>query len=385
MLLLRIWFRKVWSLPVFSRVPRGRLVVLYRPQLTANRFRPVTTQSFTPREFCPARWLPGPHFQTLGARFLRSGHGPRLYRERVELPDGDFVDLDFAFDPVRPGRFGGVPVVLLVHGLEGNARSKYALETYRALRAHGMAPIGLNFRSCSGELNRLARMYHSGDTADIQFILHLLSDRFPDRARGAIGFSLGGNALLQLLGSSDSAASFGLSAAAVISVPYDLSAGADHLERPGGRLYAAYLLRKLQRKVRAKRRIMPAHIDVRRALAATTFREFDDAVTAPLHGFDGAEDYYRRSSSTRAISGIRIPTLLLHSMDDPFLPSRCIPVEAAKNNPFVTTAFTTVGGHVGFVARSWPWRPRFWAEQEVARFLAAALCDGAPVGADGAG
>ena len=129
---------------------------------------------------------------------------------------------------------------------------------------------------------------------------------------------------------------------------------------------------------------MPAHIDVRRALAATTFREFDDAVTAPLHGFDGAEDYYRRSSSTRAISGIRIPTLLLHSMDDPFLPSRCIPVEAAKNNPFVTTAFTKVGGHVGFVARSWPWRPRFWAEQEVARFLAAALCDGAPVGADGA-
>ena len=373
------------DLHVFSRAPRRLLVVLYHPRLPANRFRPVTTKSFTPREFRPARWLPGPHLQTLGARFLRPSNGPRLYRERVELPDGDFVDLDFAFDPVRPGRFGEVPVVLLVHGLEGNARSKYALETYRALRAQGMAPIGLNFRSCSGELNRLARMYHSGDTADIQFILQLLSDRFPDRARGAIGFSLGGNALLQLLGSSDGAASFGLSAAAVISVPYDLSAGADHLVRPGSKLYAAYLIRKLQRKVRAKRQIMPAYIDMRRALAATTFREFDDAVTAPLHGFDGAEDYYRRSSSKQAISGIRIPTLLVHSMDDPFLPSRCVPVEAAKSNPFVTPVFTKAGGHVGFVARSWPWRPRFWAEQEVARFLGLALCDGAPVGADGAG
>ena len=333
----------------------------------------MITQPFTPQEFRPARWLPGPHLQTLGARFLRNGSGPRLHRERVELPDGDFVDLDFAFDPKRPELPGDAPIVLLLHGLEGNASSRYALQAYRELRTQGIAPVGLNFRSCSGELNRLARMYHSGDTVDIEFILRLLSHKYPDRNRGALGFSLGGNALLQLLGRTGRAGSEGLSAAAVISVPYDLSAGADHLLSSGGKIYSAYLLRKLQRKVRAKRSMMPPSVDVPRALKATTFRDFDDAVTAPLHGFDGAEDYYRRSSSKQAISAIRIPTLLLHSADDPFQPRECIPHAAAAQNPFVVAAFTKGGGHVGFVARSRPWRPLFWAEKEVARFLATML------------
>ena len=300
----------------------------------------------------------------------------RLHRERIELPDGDFVDLDFAFDPQRPELIGDSPIILLLHGLEGNARSKYAIEAYRALRERGLAGVGLNFRSCSGELNRLARTYHSGDTGDIHYILQLMADRYPDRQRGVLGFSLGGNALLQWLGEMREAASEYLAAAAVISVPYDLSAGADYLVRPGGKVYTAYLLRKLRRKVYAKRHMMPPQVDVPRAVAATTFRDFDDAATAPLHGFAGAEDYYRRSSSRQAISAIGIPTLLVHSADDPFQPSECIPVKEASENPNVVTVFTAVGGHVGFVAQSWPWRPVFWAEQEVARFLGTMLQGG---------
>ena len=330
------------------------------------------TVSFVASPFRPARWLPGPHFQTLGARFLRPASGVALYRERVELPDGDFVDLDFSFDG-RPGGTDRRPVVLLLHGLEGSARSRYALETYRALHARGIAGVGLNFRSCSGELNRLPRLYHSGDTGDLQFVLQLLADRFGDRPRGAVGFSLGGNAMLKFLGDAGEEAASQVQAAAAVSVPYDLSAGADYLVRPSGWVYTAFLLRKLQRKVRAKRASMPPAVDVERALAAKTFREFDDAATAPLHDFRGAADYYRRASSAFVIDKIRVPTLLLHAADDPFQPRECLPVSAARANPHIVSAFTETGGHVGFVGRSTPAAPLFWAEREVARFLAEML------------
>lgn len=326
---------------------------------------------FTPSPFQPARWLPGPHLQTIGARLLRRGRGVAFWRERVELGDGDFVDLDFTESPEsgHQAENGRRPLVVLLHGLEGSARSKYALETYRALTRLGIAAVGLNFRSCSGELNRLARLYHSGDTGDIAHVLRLLAGRFPHRRKGAIGFSLGGNALLKFLGERGDAAREDLHAAAAISVPYDLSAGADYLVRPGGRMYTWFLLRKLRRKIRAKRHRMPPEVDTDRALAARTFREFDDAATAPLHLFEGAEDYYRQSSSRRFLANIRIPTLLVQSEDDPFLPAECLPRTAIRENPNLLGVVTPTGGHVGFVARSYPWRPIFWGEGEVARFM----------------
>ncbi len=332
----------------------------------------MSLSNFAQSTFKPARWLPGPHLQTAGARFLRPGGNMPLWRERIELPDGDFVDLDFVTDPkTLPGN--GRPLVLLLHGLEGSAQSKYALEAYRALNRQGIASVGLNFRSCSGELNRLPRLYHSGETADIEYILRLLAERFPDQRRGVIGFSLGGNALLKFLGESGDHARRYVEAAAAISVPYDLSAGADYLDRPSGRIYMWFLLRKLQRKVRAKLQVMPPEVDTSRALSATTFREFDDAATAPLHKFEGAEDYYRRSSSAQYVTRIRIPTLLLQSTDDPFQPGRCVPVEAFRDNEHILSAVMENGGHVGFVARSLPWKPVFWAEREMARFMQAML------------
>lgn len=320
--------------------------------------------------FRPAWWLAGAHAQTLGARLLRSGRGVRLRRERLELPDGDFLDLDWveAAAGVRARRSG--PLVLVLHGLEGSSQSKYALEMYRALLPRGLDAVGMNFRSCSGEPNRLPRLYHSGDTGDVSHVLTVLGARYPERPLGAVGFSLGGNVLLKFLGERGDGAP--LRAAVAISVPFDLAAGAAYLEHGFSRVYRRYLIRRLMRKVRAKRHLVCDLVDVERALAARTFREFDEVTTAVLHGFAGAEDYYRRSSSAQFVHAIRVATLIVHAVDDPFLPGRAIPRDAVARNPHVTACLTGGGGHVGFVAGS-PWAPIFWGEREGARFLAARL------------
>ena len=178
--------------------------------------------------------------------------------------------------------------------------------------------------------------------------------------------------LLKLLGERGGGPSLPIDAAVAISVPYDLAAGAAALERGLGPLYAGFFLRKLKRKVRAKATILEGACDVPRALAARTLRDFDDAATAPLHGFDGALDYYRRSSSNQFLRQVAVPTLLIHSVDDPFLPSHAIPLKAIRDNPALDASVLPRGGHVGFVEGP-PWAPRYWAEAEAARFLATQL------------
>jgi predicted alpha/beta-fold hydrolase len=257
----------------------------------------------------------------------------------------------------------------LLHGLEGSAQSKYILETSRRLASYGLRAVGLNFRSCSGELNRLPRLYHSGETDDLAFTLEWLASRYPSAAFGVVGFSLGGNVLLKYLGERGSALPKQLVMAAAISVPFDLGRGAAHLKRLGGRAYVSYLLGKLQRKVVAKKAMLVDKIDFHRAVSAKDFWEFDDAATAPLHGFLSADDYYQRSSSAGYLDAIRIPTLLIHAENDPFLPRECLPKSAAQRNAHLNAHFTPSGGHVGFVSGPMPWRPIFWAEREAARFM----------------
>lgn len=327
----------------------------------------VKTNTFEPAIFEPASWLPGPHLQTLGARFLRPSGGVPLHRERVELDDGDFIDLDFAYGSERSEEG---PMVLLLHGLEGSAKSKYALQTYRYLDDMGIASVGMNARSCSGELNRLARMYHSGETGDLDFILRMLNERFGGRVRGIVGFSLGGNALLKYLGESGDSISKLVDGAVAVSVPYDLSQGADYLDRPSARIYRGYLLGKLRKKVWAKRELMPSFVDAKIASTAENFRIFDDAVTSRLHGFSDADDYYRQSSCKQFLGGIRVPTLLIQAADDPFQPHTTMPHREVEENPFLVAAFSKAGGHVGFVGKSTPWQPLFWAEREAGRFMA---------------
>jgi predicted alpha/beta-fold hydrolase len=321
--------------------------------------------------FRSAWWLPGPHAQTLGARLLRPGGGVTIRRERLELDDGDFLDLDWveAAAGWRPGEDSAL--VLVLHGLEGSSGSDYALEMHRALAREGLASVGLNFRSCSGEPNRLPRFYHSGETGDVGLVLNDLARRFPGRPLGGVGFSLGGNVLLKYLGEHGSRP-VPITAAAAISVPFDLAAGLAKLESGFSRVYQHYLLRQLRRKVELKAETLQGHVDVAALARARSLRQFDDLGTAPLHGFSDGNDYYARSSSKGFLDGIRIPTLLVHAVDDPFLPAEAVPHGQVEANPHLEAEFTSSGGHVGFVG-GYPWAPVFWAERTAARFLAGRL------------
>ena len=276
--------------------------------------------------------------------------------------------MDFADEGME-----GAPIVLLLHGLEGSALKPYALLSYQALRRSGLAAVGMNFRSCGGEPNRLARSYHSGETADPLWVLRQLRTRWPGRHFGALGFSLGGNVLMKLLGEAAEAGGELVEAAAVVSVPFDLGESADALERdPMARAYARHFLCSMVGKTHAKTKLLAPLVRLDEVRRARTLREFDDRATAPLHGFNGAAHYYASCSSAATLADVRVPTLILHSRDDPFLPKEALPERAFASNPALLPEISDHGGHVGFVEGP-PWAPRFWAEEEAARFLAAAL------------
>lgn len=331
----------------------------------------------------PVRWLPGPHAQTIVGRLLRgAAPTPSVRRERVETPDGDFLDLDLfggrwpeAGDPPSDA---DLPVAILLHGLEGSARSGYIRETARRLSERGVGSIGLNFRSRSGEPNRTRRFYHSGETGDLAFVVEWTASRRPRAPIGLVGFSLGGNVLLKYLGERGDGVDSRLTAAVAASVPFDLTASARVFDSGAGRIYGSFFLRSLKATLRRKAELFPDAYDLRRAEAARTLREFDEAVTAPVHGFRDAADYYRRSSSARFLGDIRLPTLLIQAWDDPFVPRASVPAAAIRENPALRTRFSERGGHLGFVGRRSAWVPALWAERTAADFLAAALARAHP-------
>jgi predicted alpha/beta-fold hydrolase len=328
---------------------------------------------FRPRPFQPAPWAPGPHAQTLLARALRTGEGLRYERERLSTPDGDFIDVDWGPDPGPHA-----PLVLVLHGLEGSTERGYVRNVCLELVRVGHRPVAMNFRGCSGEPNVQPHSYHSGATDDPLWLLELLRARHPDRPLGAVGFSLGGNVLLKLLGERSDGGRGLLDAAVAVSVPYDLAAGCALLERTTmGRTYAGYFLRSLQSKVRAKETVLSDVVRLRDVYAARSLRAFDECVTAPLNGFRDASHYYELSSSARYLASVRVPTLLLHASDDPFLPPASIPEKVARSNPVLHLVLQPRGGHVGFLFGT-PWRPRFWADEEAARFLSMHLAAAPP-------
>jgi predicted alpha/beta-fold hydrolase len=287
----------------------------------------------------------------------------RLRRERLELPDGDFLDLDW----LKGGDPHG-PLVVVLHGLEGSSGSQYARGLLAAIAQRGWRAVVMHFRGCSGEPNRLARSYHSGETGDLAHVLAELRARAPRAPLGVVGYSLGGNVLLKWLGES---AATTVSAAVAVSVPFDLACAAERLERGLSRLYQRELVRRLQGSVRRKRARFALPLAVELA-TLRTFRAFDEHVTAPLHGFRGADHYYAVASSRQYLRGIRVPTLLLHAADDPFMTAQAVP-RAEELSATTTLELSAHGGHVGFVGGAWPWRASYWLERRIPAFLQAHL------------
>ena len=309
--------------------------------------------------FKPAWWCRGPHLQTLWPALFRRRSRLPLVRERLELPDGDFIDLDWS-------GHGAGPIVILLHGLEGGRRSHYARSMLHVLPGHGLRAVLMHFRGCSGEPNRLARAYHSGDTGDLDFLVATLKRREPQTPLLAVGYSLGGNVLLKWLG--ERGAEAGLCGAMAISVPLLLYDATHHMNRGFARFYQWWLVRQLKRSYVRKSRLHAGPLPVHQLSRLRSFYDFDDRITAPLHGYTGAMQYYTLASSRQYLIHIRIPSLIVQAADDPFMPESVIP-PLRELSPSITLEVHRHGGHVGFVSGSCPWRPRYWLEQRIPEWL----------------
>ena len=321
--------------------------------------------------YTPAWWVPGAHLQTLWGRLFRRPPVVATRAERWPTLDDDEIEVH-RLDAAAGSDPRTTPRLLLLHGLEGTIRSNYLRGTLAQARARGWSADVLIFRGCGAEMNRQRRMYHSGETSDLDLVVQRLTHEHPGQPLVLAGFSLGGNVLLKWLGEQGADLPVQVRAAAAVSVPFDLERGARQIENGFSRLYTWHFLRSLKVKARAKLTRFPGLFDLSTLEHAQTLYAFDDAVTAPVHGFRDAHDYYSRSSSLRYLSAVRIPTLLLSASDDPFLPvdiSNCVAI-LARENSFLEAELWPRGGHVGFVSGWFPFDQHYYAEERVVEFLA---------------
>ena len=301
----------------------------------------------TAREFAAPWWLRNPHLQTIyGSRAARA---PRIAwrRERWDTPDGDFVDVDFVDGPASS------PWVHLYHGLEGSSDSPYARALMGHVRSRGWRGSVFHFRGCSGEPNRLPRAYHSGDSLEIDWSLREIRRRAGYTPVFAVGISLGGNALAKWLGECGDLALGVVDRAAVVSAPLDLMAAGDALGRGFALNYARHFLDTLKASTFAKLERHPGLVDAAAVRGSRTLREFDNVVTAPLHGFRDTDDYWTRASAKPLLTAVRVPTLVINARDDPFLPESALPTEREVSSA-VKLELPARGGHVGFVSGPFP-------------------------------
>lgn len=320
-----------------------------------------------PPTFRPHALLRNSHLQTLWPALLRAVPAVEIRRERLELPDGDFVDLGWSGASTP-----GAPLAVLVHGLTGDFNSKYLRGTAKKLVGLGWRTVMLQLRGAGAESNRLNKSYHQGDTADLRYLLSLLRAREPNTFLALVGWSLGGNITLKAMGEEADAAP--VNCAVASSVPFRLRPCVDVLRQGFARNYQNKMLNALKDQMWRKHAKIPAppQINLERADAAQDFLEWDDAYTAPLNGFADAEDYYARSECAPFIPRIRRPTLIVHSADDPFMDATITPGPDALA-PQVTLELTERGGHVGFVASGRYGQPLYWLEQRIADFLQSEL------------
>ncbi len=286
--------------------------------------------------------------------------------ERLDTPDGDFLELHHL-----PGRVGA-PLLVLLHGLEGSLRSHYIHGLLDEASHRGWHAVVLIFRSCGDAMNSARRFYHSGETTDLASTIDHLIITNPGVDLILAGVSLGGNVLLKYLGEHENDVPSQVRAAAAVSVPYDLGKAANHIDKGFAKVYQRSFIKSLQSKAIAKLEQYPDLVPREDITSIRTMRDFDNKITAPLHGFEDADDYYAKSSAIKWLHGIRVDTLLLSAVDDPFLPSQVLDDvrETARHNPSLHMEFTPNGGHAGFVGGTSPFRPEYYMEKRVGDFLA---------------
>ncbi len=319
--------------------------------------------------FKPAWWLTNTHAQTLCSKLVRRVKAPIDSTERFELPDGDFIDLAWAVNGIS----ADAPLVVFLHGLAGNVDSTYVGGQFHAFNQNGWRAVLMHFRGTSRDANRLPRLYHPGDTGDLDSLLHALGEREPHTKKALVGFSLGGNAMLKWLGEHRSQ-SF-VQAAVAVSVPFQLRLVADRMNHGFSRVYQAYLLKRLRklfiRKLAAHGKALPFTATELESLRC--FWTFDENITAPVHGFPNVHAYYREASSRQYLTQITTPTLAIHALDDPFMPPDILP-RADELSEYVTLEVSRHGGHVGFISGRVPGMPVYWLDQRIPEFLKDKLC-----------
>jgi uncharacterized protein len=310
-------------------------------------------------------WLPGGHLQTVWASLYSPKASVTYRRERWDTtphgqPDGDFIDVD-----IVDGQ-SDKPVLVHFHGLEGSSQSQYALGFMARCQQLGWTGLVAQFRGCSGEMNRLPRAYHSGDATEIDWIVRRVAATYNKRIF-AVGVSLGGNALLKWLGERNSEAASLVQAAAAVSAPVDLMAAGEALGRGFSLNYARHFLSTMQKKAARMHANHPGAFDLAAMQAARNLREYDNIVTAPLHGYRDTDDYWTRASSKPGLADVAVPALVLNAKNDPFLPASALPLKAAVS-PQVTLHFPEEGGHVGWPASAYPGHTT-WLTDRVFHFL----------------
>lgn len=315
--------------------------------------------------FVPAWWIPGAHLQTLWGKLARKLPPAPLETELWTAPDGEELEIH------RLRSSAQKPRLVLLHGLEGSVRSHYAQGLLWQAHAHGWNADLLIFRSCGSVESKAPRMYHSGETTDIAWVLEKLIAEDPSTQIALAGVSLGGNVLLKYLGERASALSPQIRSAVAISVPFDLEKSSRFIDHGFSRVYQWHFMRTLKGKAQAKLAQYPHLADAARVERTKTMFEYDDAMTAPVHGFQDARDYYARSSSIHWIASIAVPTLLLSAVDDPFLPAAVLRevAQRAASNSNLTVEFHPHGGHAGFIAGNNPLHPVYYAERRAAEFV----------------
>lgn len=314
--------------------------------------------------FKPAWWCPGAHTQTIAGRFLRTAPALSLSRHRLEMNDGDFLDLDWLAGAED------APLVIVLHGLEGSSQAPYVLSFLGQIRRKNWRAAAVNFRGCSGHPNRLKMTYHSGKTEDLDFLIHHFTREKANTPIFLVGYSIGGNILLKWLGEQGENARQKVQKAAAISVPYDLTEAARILDRGFNReVYTRSLLATLKRKALHKEKLFPGILNSEKVKRCRTFEIFDREVTAPLNGFRDEKDYWQRSSSRHYLKHIRVETLLIHAEDDPFFPGALVPVGEIRDSGHLTIVMPAKGGHVGFLSGAWPWQQDSWLEKTLISFL----------------